>query len=304
MRFIDTKNPNTPPISLVNGKAEQERIALSIDRDSISDTIFKGSKITINNTADPYDGEEEYEVRYQLRILFHNKCAYCECREYKPDVEHYRPKKRVTGDQRNIHGYYWLCYEWTNLLPACSACNSRSGKWDKFPIAGNRVTSPPFTALRKLDFDKCKVNHTYLLSELPMLLHPEIDEPTNFFKLEWNGQLTPLDSQDGKGKASIDTYDLNRGNLISARKEIIDDFYSFILLLFNAFRNEFIDATSLKEVLITFLESFKEKSAVDYPYSFVRFFICQHFSDFVENSFHRFSEIEKQLLLESFPIEA
>lgn len=47
MRLIDTKNPDSPPTSLVNGKAEQERIALSQDKDSISDVIFKGKKIII-----------------------------------------------------------------------------------------------------------------------------------------------------------------------------------------------------------------------------------------------------------------
>lgn len=303
MRFINTKNPDNPPVSLINGKTEQERIALSMDRDSITDTIFKGDKITINDTTDPYDEEEEYEVRYQLRLLFHNKCAYCECREYKPDVEHFRPKKRVTRDQRNAHGYYWLCYEWTNLLPACSACNSRSGKWDKFPIGGNRVTNPPLTTSGKLDFDKCKANRAYLLNELPLLLHPEIDEPTNFLQLEWNGQLTALDGQHGKGHASIDTYDLNRGNLIAARKEVIDNFKEGIYLLFNGFRQGFINASVLQTFLTIYLADFKDKNLPTTPYSFVFFYICEHFSSFVTDNFPDFEVEETQLLIESFPIE-
>jgi len=129
MRLITTKDANTPPTSLVNAKVEQERIAINQDLDSISENIYKGSKITINDIHDPYHGEEKYEIRYKLRLLFHNKCAYCERIEYKPDVEHYRPKKKVTGSQRNNHGYFWLCYEWTNLLPACRDCNSGNGKW-------------------------------------------------------------------------------------------------------------------------------------------------------------------------------
>jgi len=304
MRLITTKDTNNPPDSLVNGKAEQVRIALTQDLASISEDIYKGDKITINDVNDPYHGEEEYEVRYQLRRLFHNKCAYCECIEYKPDVEHFRPKKGVSGHQRNKHGYYWLCYEWTNLLPVCSACNSKSGKWNKFPIAGTRITNPPLTVSKQLDFDKCKVMSSYLQSEVPLLLHPEIDEPTNFFKLEWNGKLTAIDDINRKGEISIDTYNLNRGNLTKARKEVIDNAYSFIRLLFNAFRDGIIEATGLQELLITYLETFKAKSDIVYPYSFVRLYITQHFSDFVEDNFIHFSEIEKQLLKESFPVEA
>ena len=216
MRLIATKDTNTPPASLINGKAEQERIALTQDLDSISDKIYKGDKITINDKDDHYYGKEEFEVRYRLRRLFHNKCAYCEIKEYKPDVEHFRPKKGVSGHQRNKHGYYWLCYEWTNLLPVCSACNSKSGKWNKFPITGTRVTTPPFTISNQLDFERCKANSIYLQDEMPLLIHPEIDEPTDFLKLEWNGKLAAKDGNNGIGQISIDTYDLNRGNLIEA----------------------------------------------------------------------------------------
>ena len=66
---------------------------------------------------------------------FFGKCAYCEDRivSTQPgDIEHYRPKGCVTnedgsrvmvdanGGKKVPHpGYYWLAYEWTNLLYAC-----------------------------------------------------------------------------------------------------------------------------------------------------------------------------------------
>lgn len=300
MRLITTKDANTPPPSLVGAKAEQERIAIHQDLGSISEKIYKGEKITINDINDPYYGEEEYDVRYQLRRLFYNKCAYCERIEYKPDVEHYRPKKKVTGSQRNNHGYFWLCYEWTNLLPACRDCNSGNGKWNKFPVANNRVTTAPLTALGKLDFDRCKANSTYLKNESPLLLHPEIDEPTNLLKLEWNGKLTALDG-DRKGLVSIDIYDLNRGNLIKARKEIIDNFKEGILFILDGFRQGYIEATFLQEFLKIYLAGFESKAIISTPYSFVVFYICKHFQTFVNENFPNFSDIEIQLLIESFP---
>jgi len=303
MRLITTKDTNNPPTSLLNAKSEQERIAINQDLESISENIYKGDKITINDKNDRYYGTEEFEVRYRLRRLFHNKCAYCEVKEHKPDVEHFRPKKRVSGNQRNKHGYYWLCYEWTNLLPACSACNSKNGKWNKFPIAGTRVTTPPFTVSKQLDFDKCKANNDYLQIEIPLLIHPEFDEPADFLKLEWNGNLTALGDVNGKGQTSIDTYDLNRGNLVEARKNIIDNLEEQIKIDFGVFRNHNIDAAILQEHLILHLRSFKAKSATTSEYSFVYFFICQHFSKFVEENFEKFSDLEKQVLIASFPME-
>lgn len=67
-------------------------------------------------------------VKEQLREDQHQKCAYCEC-DLTGDygaVEHYRPKK---GWQEKHHdtlhepGYYWLAYEWNNLLCSCDKCN-------------------------------------------------------------------------------------------------------------------------------------------------------------------------------------
>lgn len=61
------------------------------------------------------------EVRACLLELFHYKCAYCESRIEKCEVEHYRPKGRVDGSAHP--GYYWLAYEWENLYPSCESCN-------------------------------------------------------------------------------------------------------------------------------------------------------------------------------------
>jgi hypothetical protein len=67
---------------------------------------------------DAYDGDREIEfddamwraMKQHLFELFDNKCAYCESRvlHVSPgEVEHYRPKGRVTEDPDHP-GYYWL----------------------------------------------------------------------------------------------------------------------------------------------------------------------------------------------------
>ncbi|MDY6994467.1 MAG: HNH endonuclease [Pseudomonadota bacterium] len=58
-------------------------------------------------------------VKSKLKKLYHDKCAYCES-SMSDDiftVEHYRPKK-------GSYSYYWLGYEWSNLLPVCEKCNN------------------------------------------------------------------------------------------------------------------------------------------------------------------------------------
>jgi hypothetical protein len=86
--------------------------------------------------------------------VFRMKCAYCESPlefdRYKGDAEHFRPKGSVTvvdaggvrtrprctlpdGVEIEHPGYFWLAYDWRNLVPACSFCNSGTAKVDQFP---------------------------------------------------------------------------------------------------------------------------------------------------------------------------
>src|SRR5262249_35649587 len=89
--------------------------------------------------------------------VFNGRCAYCEG-DVKAtsfgDAEHWRPKGAVTEDGAPVRaesgeehpGYFWLAYEWRNLLPACQECNSGEaeykGKGTQFPICGTRVFGP------------------------------------------------------------------------------------------------------------------------------------------------------------------
>jgi hypothetical protein len=133
--------------------------------------------------SDPYvgDPDEGHQSRVidKLNQWYYGKCAYCE-RFYKLDVEHFRPKGEVR-DENNVllraTGYYWLGYEWSNLLPSCISCNREGGKNSKFPyvVGGNIVTTPIFDQAGILDRSFCIINHHTLIAELPALLNPETD---------------------------------------------------------------------------------------------------------------------------------
>jgi hypothetical protein len=76
-----------------------------------------------------------------LNHPFYKKCAYCETsiERFYSDAEHHRPKRRVRikdqngilvpvccevgvgppGLQMKHPGYFWLAYDWKNLIPSC-----------------------------------------------------------------------------------------------------------------------------------------------------------------------------------------
>lgn len=100
---------------------------------------------------------DELGTRYQVvaealwRAQFF-KCCYCESREQqrRNDVEHFRPKARAVRAPGSAasHGYWWLAWNWDNLLFSCRNCNQAPYKLDKFPLARGSValvaeTQPP-----------------------------------------------------------------------------------------------------------------------------------------------------------------
>jgi hypothetical protein len=79
-----------------------------------------------------------------LEDVFHRKCAFCEVSgSLMPlQVVPYRPLAGVTEGQVPVPGhpgYYWLAFEWFNLLLSCSACAEKA---NEFPVGGQRMHAP------------------------------------------------------------------------------------------------------------------------------------------------------------------
>ena len=214
MRFvIKPDNHITAKLSSKETSDALLDIATNIAKDKITDSIYR----------DSYDDPDEKRSKVEdaLALSYYNKCAYCERLE-KADIEHYRPKKKV--DEENAHnGYYWLCYEWSNLLPSCVKCNREGAKHSKFPIIGNRVFTPSFLANKQLDLSHQKAQNNPLLSERPYLLHPEVDNPELFFDflIDPSGvgiRIRGIDIND-RGNATIRICLLNRQEIRLQRVE-------------------------------------------------------------------------------------
>ncbi len=176
--------------------------------------------------------------RAKLEEQFNEKCAYCETK-YKSTsdtwIEHYRPKSE----------YYWLAYEWSNLIPTCTKCNRKKNNY--FPLIDetNRVKKPPLSN-GQLDTSACKADAAILLNEHAFVLHPKIDNPEEYldFQIDENCEGIKIigiddiehDMYEGRGDATIEICDLNRRDLKIDRykkvvEEIVDIFNNTLKML-------------------------------------------------------------------------
>lgn len=256
MRFV-IKRDEDKTDKLASDKTLQalQEIIKTKNKNLITDAIYRDS-------YDTDDGRCSH-VEDKLAIAYKNKCAYCE-RICKADIEHYRPKKGVTEDDTHL-GYYWLCYEWTNLIPSCITCNREGAKQNKFPILGRRVKKPPLLLDGSLNLTLCKAIALPLQDEIPYLLHPEVDNPVNYFVFELDPEgkgirIKGIDAE-GRGAETIRICLLNRNELKLDRvKSVIDDFKEATHSLFVLLEKGDIDKSKLKEDVIYHLRLLKNYS--------------------------------------------
>lgn len=233
MRFV-IKNPDNAPEELINNNTLTvlQAIVSTKNKSLIQESLYKL----------PYrkNGKTRSKTEDRLHLTYLFKCAYCET-FYKSDIEHYRPKKAVTNTHHD--GYYWLCYEWTNLLPSCPKCNREGGKQNKFPVIGTRVLGPSCDAKGNILTTANIASQPPLLTEHPFLLHPEIDNPDEYLGFiidpENEGiKIIGLDD-DERGEKTIEICNLNRPDLKIARQNVVVyHFQKAVEATFALFKND------------------------------------------------------------------
>jgi uncharacterized protein (TIGR02646 family) len=213
MRAVN-KDVNAVPAALVDVAclAHLDQIVASGGALVAEGRFYRGEVILAN-------GVKEKTVANALRDLYKRKCAYCELFCHEPYVEHYRPKGKVFGTPSGNRGYYWLAYEWTNLVPSCHECNSIVRKGSRFPIQNVRqVTHPLIGNPAVFDSASNRYSSQYLVSEGPLLVHPEYcPDPFVHFDFDTDGAMIGLTPE---GTATIQTMDLSRGDLCGWRRNI------------------------------------------------------------------------------------
>ncbi len=174
-------------------------------------------------------------------------------------------------------GYYWLGYEWNNLIPACEKCNR--AKSNAFPLEpmGIRVKEPPLNRHGELETHLCRVDSPTLLAEKPLLLNPEIDNPELHFVFCPNGEIKAVTE---RGQKTVEICQLNRLELVLARKEIVDNVIDKIRQLTNDFIQSVINEDTLYYSLKhLFFEILKAQSP-DNAYSQLAWFMFKKFEWF------------------------
>jgi uncharacterized protein (TIGR02646 family) len=255
--------------------------------------------IRIYNGSGSYNKEKIYgkiygsnPVRNRLAHLYHKKCAYCESYEPEFEIEHYRPKKGIDGE---IHeGYFWLCYEWSNLIPACHDCNKKRSKSTKFPIEGTRVTSPTIIS-NKYQFTDHNLLSRRLKREYPLLIHPEEPDfdPSKYFKYDRTGWMIPAANNTSRNfrraKATInDIVRLNRDNLyLNERKNDLRVFEKRLIGIHFFYFQNFINHgaecanSNLQFDFHVIMSEIKEKGKPNKEYSFFWNYVFDNFYFFL-----------------------
>lgn len=163
------------------------------------------------------------QIRTALEKLFHDKCAYCETMMTPGsdwDVEHFRPKGKVSEDAQHP-GYYWLAYTWENLYPSCIHCNQHrkdKHRWDDFrqTEAKGKMNQFPLED----GSPRARSPQDDIHQERPLLLDPCNDDPEQHLGFTVIGQITHINNSK-KGEKSIEVFHLKRRRLRDARRGII-----------------------------------------------------------------------------------
>ena len=129
---------NVPAVLATRGRAARKKHEAAVLADP---PAYRSGAKKLSVSSSIYG---HLDVKAALKVAQSGKCAFCEARVdhvAHGDVEHFRPKKgyrQTASDSLGLPGYYWLAYEWSNLLFSCQICNQRH-KGNLFPLQTPRI---------------------------------------------------------------------------------------------------------------------------------------------------------------------
>jgi hypothetical protein len=119
------RSTNVPVVLLTQGLARRQEHEAAVAADP---AVFSSGSETLVFDRAVY---AHTSVKRELIAMQHEKCAFCEAKPLHVsdgDVEHFRPKggvRQADTDPLQQPGYYWLAYDWANLMFSCERCNRR-----------------------------------------------------------------------------------------------------------------------------------------------------------------------------------
>lgn len=217
--MIQVKKPKTGPKNLtLNGTAQTAKDCAAYD--ACPNDYKSGKKFEIRSY---YNAKP---VKAALMKAHNNKCCYCETKSRSSGdfaVEHYRPKGGVKQSRKQKHddclGYYWLAYDWDNLLLSCHECN-RDWKSTLFPLSNPR--------------QRARRHHDDIKAERPLIINPAAKgDPRRHIRFH---HVSPV-GLTRKGRVTIESLGLRRASLRERRLLIIELINSQLIIIANAKRH-------------------------------------------------------------------
>ena len=195
-----TKSAAAPAILRTRGRAKRAEHCRQYTRKSEE---FDSGRLLFTFDATIYG---DATVKNALIAAQHGKCCFCERKvSLEGDIEHFRPKGNCSQGPKKRQerpGYYWLTYDWSNLLLSCSICNQRH-KRSYFPL---------------VEPNKRAKNHTQSISqEDPLLIDPATQDPEQH--ISFRKEIPYAINGGPHGRATITVLKLDRPSLNEARRE-------------------------------------------------------------------------------------
>lgn len=158
------------------------------------------SKFPINNLQNKLKS-----ILPDLLKKTNNKCAYCESELNlsSATIDHFRPHYVAADRNGKISSehYWWLTFNWNNLIPACQECNTT--KKNYFPTYRQRATV------------RYSGKETLYNKEYPVFIDPDFENPETYFYYDRKGNIL---TETERGQITIDLLGLNRTELVRSRK--------------------------------------------------------------------------------------
>ncbi len=205
--MIEVRRPAAaPPVLVTQGAARTAHIRAEYRKDPAA---YRSGRKTFAFEALAHYAHPT--VKEALQKAQHGKCAFCESRVLHVsygDVEHFRPKagyRQLRRSPLKRPGYYWLAYDWENLLFVCQICNQRE-KRNWFPLAkgSKRARSPAHG----------------LANEKPLFVDPSHEDPAKHLGFREHVVIAVGGSK--RGKITRRGLGLNRPQLTGQRRSYFD----------------------------------------------------------------------------------
>lgn len=211
--MIKIKRGSPPAGNAMDKKRER---ALRRIREIVESEESESAKIKFNTL---WSASEVKEFLYESQ---HHKCCYCERNRDKKefDVEHFRPKGKVKEAEKTHPGYWWLAYDWENLLIACKTCNQK--KSTHFPLKDEKNRAYP--------------EDTDLGKEEPILINPLKENPELFidYDLRETKLMVKAIGRCERGEKTVNKLTgINAGEVMLGRADKLKDYRMIRHLLRN-----------------------------------------------------------------------